>query len=491
MGTGVLLLLFFSLLSCSDDSPSGPLPVISWAMSGARFRVYTDEVLSLVPDVEHTDETTTYLWTMDGKTVGTENHFEFSSPTAGEYYVQFRVTNRFGQTDDEVKITVVQAEKNTIPELPSDSTLRCLFPFSEINIPIGRDIEIRPHILENTEGYSWQWQVNGVDVDGSGQTVTGSPRLIFRATEQGTTNVCLLLRNDTSEVRREVIVHQCPPAGTYRRTTPSTRRMVDKVYEYQPAPGHQVNGYIITGRSFPDGCTHEQACDTVLSHFERQWMTSLGGWGGYLVAGFDHSVPRNDTKPDLCIKGNPYDYQSEPGIIWVSQDVNGDGLPNDLWYELAGSEYGTRNHTTGYAMTYYRPQHPHMGVAWKGSGGESDYIPYMSYWNPADYYWQDWQRDKETLTFFGSMLESNVSYSNGVSSLPPYAWGYADNLGEDYIEGTRGRMGYYDIRRARTWDGKPAELEYIDFVKVQTAITGHTPNLGDASTEVYGIMSNE
>lgn len=175
----------------------------------------------------------------------------------------------------------------------------------------------------------------------------------------------------------------------------------------------------------------------------------------------------------------------------MSQDVNGDGLPNDLWYELAGSEYGTRNHTTGYAMTYYRPQHPHMGVAWKGSGGESDYIPYMSYWNPADYYWQDWQRDKETLTFFGSMLESNVSYSNGVSSLPPYAWGYADNLGEDYFEGTRGRMGYYSIRRARTWDGQPAELEYVDFVKVQTAITGHTPNLGDASTEVYGIMSNE
>ena len=48
-------------------------------------------------------------------------------------------------------------------------------------------------------------------------------------------------------------------------------------------------------------------------------------------------------------------------------------------------------------------------------------------------------------------------------------------------------MGYYHIQQARTWDGKEANLEYIDFVKVQTAQTGWTPNLGDISTEIYYI----
>ncbi len=462
----VLLLCVLCLIACGDETPSGNPPRISWAMTGARFRVFTDEVLSLVPDIENADETTTFRWTMNGETVGTENHYEFSSSEAGEYFIQLRVTNRFGQCDDEVKVTVVEAEGNTIPQLPpDDGKLRWAFPFTEINIPLGRDIEIKPSMVENGAATS----------------------VVFQGNALGDHRVSIQIYNESERVEEEIFVHVCPPAGTFRRSDKGNA-VVNKVFEYQPAPGHQVNGYIIIGDAFPKGCTHTQACDTVLAHFQRQWLVSLGGWGGYLVAGFDHSVPRATNGYDLCIKGNPYDYQSEPGIIWVSQDVNGDGLPNDIWYELAGSEYGSARHQTGYAMKYYRPEQAHMGVAWRGSDGETDYIPYMSYWNPNDYYWQDWQMDCETLTFCGSRLTSNVSYSNGVSSLPPYDWGYADNLGRDYLTGKHGLMGYFNISNARTWDGKPAELEYIDFVKVQSAITGHTPNLGEASTEVYCIM---
>ena len=48
-------------------------------------------------------------------------------------------------------------------------------------------------------------------------------------------------------------------------------------------------------------------------------------------------------------------------------------------------------------------------------------------------------------------------------------------------------MGYYSVANARTWDGRPAHLQYFDFVKIQTAQIGSTPNLGDISTEVYYI----
>lgn len=43
---------------------------------------------------------------------------------------------------------------------------------------------------------------------------------------------------------------------------------------------------------------------------------------------------------DFAIEGNAFDGSSEPGIVWVMQDVNGNGLPDDTWYQLKGSEYG-------------------------------------------------------------------------------------------------------------------------------------------------------
>ena len=69
------------------------------------------------------------------------------------------------------------------------------------------------------------------------------------------------------------------------------------------------------------------------------YKRQLGGWGGYIVVGFDHSI-ENKGGYDFSIKGNAFDSSNEPGIVWVMQDVNGDGLPNDEWYELKGSEYG-------------------------------------------------------------------------------------------------------------------------------------------------------
>lgn len=44
--------------------------------------------------------------------------------------------------------------------------------------------------------------------------------------------------------------------------------------------------------------------------------------------------------------------------MWVMQDENGDGLPNDTWYEVKGSEYGKAETDQDYAVTYYRPEAP-------------------------------------------------------------------------------------------------------------------------------------
>ena len=463
LGMGLLWFLLLLLVACGDDEQTpqhedGPLPKITWVMSSGRFTVETGESIQLVPDIENLDETSTYTWTFEGDTIGHDNYYTFTTDQPGVYYVQLTVTNRYGQSKDEVKITVTEAANNELPEIPEHSGWK--FPWTSINIAQGRTIKVRAYMT------------------GSDTEIAE----IFTATELGPHTITLT--DEASGQTQDFDINVCPPAGTHRRSSEG-QAMVNRVYEYMPAPGHQVNGYIIVGESYPADCTHEQACDSVLAHFSRKWSVSLGGQGGYHIAGFDHSVPSGGADYDLCIKGNPFSYQSEPGIIWVSQDDNGDGLPNDQWFELAGSEYGTDNHWTEYAITYFRPDKAKSAVGWRDSNNETGYIPYMSYWNPSTYYWQPWQLGTE-MTFFGSRLRDRSTYKNGISDIPPYDWGYADNLG-DLMDGPAGKMGYYKISNARTWDGKPANLEYIDFVKIQTAQTGSTPNLGEISTEVYYI----
>ena len=272
--------------------------------------------------------------------------------------------------------------------------------------------------------------------------------------------------------------------------------LVNKVYEFMPAPGHQVNGYSVVGDFIHDGATMEEACEEALRHFQKQWMVSLGAQGGYIIAGFDHKVINSNGDYDLIIRGNPYSYQSEPGIIWVSMDENGDGLPNDTWYELAGSEYGTENETFNYAITYYKPESPMSATRWKDNMGGEGIVPYDKYWNSHDWYWQDWvptevTPEGECRTYYGSRLKDTHTYINGVTTEPPFDWGYADNNGSDYFKNENKSfptaMGYYRISNAMTHDGKPANLPYIHFVKVQTAQTGYSENLLEISTEVYGI----
>ena len=456
-GRAFLFLFLLFIASCSKDSlpdvPDGPLPQITWVMSSGRFTIETGEAIQLVPDIENLDETSSYIWTFEGDTIGHDNYYTFTSDEPGIYYIQLTVNNRYGKVEDEVKITVVEKETVELPEIPEHSGWK--FPWTEINVAQGRSIKVKAYMTET--------EVSKV----------------FTATDMGR-HIVTLTDNGRSQ---DFVINVGPEPGTFRRSSKG-QAMVNRVYEYMPAPGHQVNGYIITGEAYPKDCTHEQACDSVLAHFSRKWSVSLGAQGGYLIAGFDHSVP-NGGGYDICIKGNPFSYQSEPGIIWVSQDDNGDGLPNDQWFELAGSESGTDNHTNEYAITYFKPEKPKSAVGWRDSNNDTGYVPYLSYWNPSPYYWQPWVKGTEH-TYFGSRLKDRSTYENGISDIPPYDWGYADNLG-DVIDGPAGRMGYYKISNARTWDGLPANLQYIDFIKIQTAQTGSTPNLGDISTEVYYI----
>ena len=501
-GVLCLMLLLLLLTACSDndsDAQQGLLPTITFPVASARYRMELGSELEIVPRCEHVDAQTTYEWSMDGIVIGTGASYTFVAEALGEYYIKVKVTNAFGTTEDELKITVIKVDELSENEsaeglIPlNESMFVWKFPWTSIHVPSGRTIKVKAYMIENDLDGTYTWTLDDVLVAGPYQRQEVEEVSYVFDTEglsQGHHALLLTMRNDAGEVSQSFEIQVCPAEGTYPRSvTSESQSLVNKVYEYMPAPGHQVNGYTIVGDMIRDGASMEEACDTVLRHWQKMWSVSLGAQGGYVIAGFDHSV-ENSGDYDLVIKGNPFSYQSEPGIIWVSQDVNGDGLPNDPWYELAGSEYGKETSTLEYAITYYKPKNPRSHTGWKDCFGATGIVPYMSLWNTHAYYWQDWVGGTEH-TYFGTRLKDTHTYQNKYTNEPPFDWGYADNQGSDYFRNKDFdadlSMGYYKISNAKTWDGKDANLQYIDFVKVQTGQTGYSPNLGDISTEVYGI----
>ena len=147
----------------------------------------------------------------------------------------------------------------------------------------------------------------------------------------------------------------------YRAKTSTSVAEQTKVFEYTPAPGQFINE-TKTGGFDGSQTTPESAIAYATERMKEKNFVSLGGFGGYIVVGFDHSID-NTGSYDFGIEGNSFSGSSEPGIVWVMQDKNGNGMPDETWYELAGSETGKSETIQNYAVTYYRPSAPKMAVA--------------------------------------------------------------------------------------------------------------------------------
>ena len=261
------------------------------------------------------------------------------------------------------------------------------------------------------------------------------------------------------------------------------------MYEYTPAPGQFINDTTPNGGGF-DGTqtSHEAAIAYAESRLSKGLYVSLGGFGGYIVVGFDHDVT-NASSDDFAIKGNPNATSSEPGVVWVMKDENKNNLPDDTWYELAGSETGMPETVQNYAITYYRPSAPKMATKWTDNQGNSGEINYIESQHSQDFYYPLWiEADSYTLT--GTCLKArNELTADGLNwTLLPYGWGYADNFSSvDFFAGNRENENRFDISNAIDIDGKSVKLDYINFVKVQCAVNAQSGHLGEVSTEVCGF----
>ena len=167
--------------------------------------------------------------------------------------------------------------------------------------------------------------------------------------------------------------------------------------------------------------------------------------------------------------------------MWVSQDANEDGAPNDTWYELRGSEYDNAETIRNYEITYIRPAEADAPVAWRDNQGGNDTIDRVKEHTQA--YYPEWIVENE-ITFAGTRLPNNIGESGGKWTMEPFAWGYADNYSASDRIGMTNRLRISD---AVTADGAPANLSQVDFIMVQTGVNAKAPLIGEVSTEVSGI----
>lgn len=274
---------------------------------------------------------------------------------------------------------------------------------------------------------------------------------------------------------------------------------ISRVYEYCPAPGQFVNEIPL----YEEGDTYA----TILAKAEEQicgdahpGLISLGAFGGYVTFGFDHPVVNSRGSYDFKVYGNAFirDREAmggscEPGIIMVSADTNGNGLPDDEWFEIKGSEYDNPATVRDFRITYYKPEPGHIPTPDPESAHITDakYIRWTSSGSPAEGwmqsndshkqdYWPLWL-DDETLSFSGTRLPDNASFieSAHLYLLKAYGEGYADNMPNNETPGVK-------IDRAVKADGTPASLSQIDFVRVYTALNQTCGWIGESSTEVSG-----
>lgn len=340
---------------------------------------------------------------------------------------------------------------------------------TRINTPYGININPYSKNVYITEAYDYTTHGDLLCFDQQGQ-------LLFRLNHIGLNPNTIAFSDKASQSDIDDATEE----------TENPLAFANKVWEYRPAPGQFIN---TTTSAYKEGFTYEEILEEATRKIERKSIITLGGFGGYIVLGFPQSIANVSGEYDFKVMGNAY-YNSktgtgklggsaEPGIVFVSKDANGNGIPDDEWYELAGSEYGKDTETRDYEITYYRPQSANQNVPWKDNKGGNGVILRNSFHNQASYY-PAWIEEDE-LTFRGTRLKDNAVQENGLWVGYCYPQGYADNHPNNK-EGSN-----FKIDWAVDGEGKPVSLDAIDFVKIMTAVNQDAGQMGEISTEVMTV----
>lgn len=334
-------------------------------------------------------------------------------------------------------------------------------------------------------GKTYSWKVNGVEV-------STDREYIFMARDEGTYQLSFDIIDDSTPFHHDFSVSVLREEIEYSP-------YISKVLEYRPAPGQFVNEM----PRWEEGDTYADMLKKAEESLSgtNDVMVSLGAYGGYVTFAFDHTVVNVKGERDIRIWGNSFyeltDHErkggsAEPGIVMVSYDVNCNGLPDDPWYELAGSDYTNPLTRHRYTITYSRPRPDKQPtpdesgyisdttyIPWTDSDGGSGYVA-RNIFHTQDY-WPKWDQS-EQLQFTGTCLPPNGVDRSGDGSyfiLYCFDWGYADNHPNEEKD-----LNTFDISWAVDAFGNHVDLPGADFIRVYTGENQYCGWLGETSTEI-------
>ncbi|HBO25490.1 MULTISPECIES: hypothetical protein [Culturomica] len=355
------------------------------------------------------------------------------------------------------------------------------------------------------EDVVWQWSMESAPSEIYSLTAATSREAVFLAGLPGTYKLKVTATKGEESQTGNISV-------TVKKSIAEASPYIAKIYDFLPAVGQFTNDL----PAYTEGDTREDIITKVEGYLvgkENGGMVSLGGFGGYIVFGFDHTVVNVKGKRDIRILGNafgsnanprpdaPFGGSCEPGIIVVSYDKNGNGLPDDEWYEIAGSAYQTAENEAwypffleagkdvrtirNYEITYHRPVSEEVAdeyIYWEDNQGNSGYKAKNMFHRQS--YFPAWVNE-DRLTFSGTRLPENGLDESGAGNyfvLYAFRYGYADNYPNTDDESA------IDLAWAVDADGNPVELPGIDFVKVYCGVNQENGWLGECSTEVAGAV---
>lgn len=336
-------------------------------------------------------------------------------------------------------------------------------------------VRITATVKNETASTSFMWKLGN-------DTLATTKELLYAFTKAGDYSLTFIAKNTAGEQRVDVPV---------KVTALKYTNGVTRVFDYLPAPGQFVHDL----PKWEEGDDQAKMTAKAEESLKNGTMIHLGGFGGYVVMGFDHTIVNVPDSFNFTVLGNAFLNWSEPGIIEVAYDANGNGLPDDEWFEIAGSEYKSPKTIHNYSITYYKPDENKVKtpnnnyvylidttyIRWKDNQGKSGYLSKNSFHSQS--YYPQWKGD--SITFTGTRLtDENIVDKSGKGSFyvsPAVPFGYADNWNND-DPNARIKISWAVDKK-----GNSVKLPGVDFIRVYTGMRAEGGWLGEISTEVSGV----
>ncbi len=277
-----------------------------------------------------------------------------------------------------------------------------------------------------------------------------------------------------------------------------------RVIDYTPAPGQFVNDPFLDDPASALG----PPIGGGLSAPDSTKLVSLGGFGGSITLGFDHTVlddPCNPFGMDAMVFGNSFFVGGDPtkrwaeaAVIEISRDENGNGEADDAWFVVRGSSL------SALPLDAWRTQ------AWDDDEG-SPTPPANSAWYPVELHGAPAPEAYSTGAYeLGAPVTAMVLMRP--AEPPPGAeahWGYAarspgralppgaeadefytspdDPLALGISAGSCGGDALDIAWAVDAATGAPAGLAGFDFIRVSSAVAAVGPIFGEMSAEIGGV----